>query len=338
MRELTRPLHERLKHHGSRGSNPSEFPTRIGRYALQGVLGHGAMGVVHRALDTVLGRTVAIKTIREELVLQEHIYTSYRRRFYNEASICGSLSHPNIVTLFDVGETEEGVPFLAMEYVPGASLAATRERFSLDQIMWFLAQLASAMDYAHGQDVIHRDIKPSNILIGEGQEVKITDFGVAKMLGSDFTRSQTVFGTPGYMSPEQVLGTPLTCSTDLFSLAVVAFELLSGETPFPGKDVHSILYKLVHADPVFPSGLAKMQLDTTKWREVFAVALAKDPQQRCSTASEFVSGLVELVPGWLDPAIPEDSSASASDVGPFPSGSDESRQETLTLWRSCSKG
>ena len=334
MHELKRPLRGRQKHAGSRGSTPSAIPTRIGRYTLQGVLGRGAMGVVHRALDTVFGRTVAIKTIREELVLQERVYTSYRRRFYNEVNIFGSLSHPNIVTLYDIGETEDGVPFLAMEYLSGA-LATTSARYSLDQIMWLLEQLASALDYAHGQDVIHRDIKPSNILIGEGQEAKITDFGVAKMMGSDFTRSQTLFGTPGYMSPEQVLGTPLTRSTDLFSLGVVAFELLSGETPFPGKDVHSILYKLVHADPVHPSGLVKMQLDTTKWREVFAVALAKDPQRRCSTASEFVSWLVELVPGsWLGPAISEGSRASACDIRPALSGNDKSRQKTLTLWRS----
>jgi eukaryotic-like serine/threonine-protein kinase len=275
----------------------------IDRYELERVVGSGAMGVVYRATDRVLGRRVAIKTIRDEIVSRDRAYQSYKTRFYREASIFGSLSHANIVALYDVGETHEGVPFLAMEYVAGASLAELRKRgrrLTLDESMWLLAQLASGLDYAHANGVIHRDIKPSNILVGEGEEAKIADFGVAKLMGEEFTQSRTRFGTPGYMSPEQVLGRRLTKSVDLFSLGVVAFELLSGECPFPGEQVHTILYKLVHVDPVFPAALEALGLVPERWQEVFARALAKDPEERFPTASELVSSLVELFPGsWL---------------------------------------
>lgn len=274
--------------------------TSVRRYVIERVIGSGAMGIVYKARDRVLGRTVAIKTIRKELISKDSEYESYRDRFFQEARIFGSLSHPNIVALYDVGENDEGLPFLTMEYVPEVSLAELGSRLNLDQVMWLLAQLASAVDYAHSRDVLHRDIKPSNILLAEGDEAKIVDFGIAKLLGAEFTRSQTRFGTPGYMSPEQVVGKTLTRSTDIFSLAVVAFELLSGRKPFPGDDVSTVLYRIVHSDPILPSGLEATGLTVSKWQEVFGTALAKEPTRRYPTASELVSELVELCPGsWL---------------------------------------
>jgi serine/threonine-protein kinase len=284
---------------------PSGSVARQGtrRYVFESVIGSGSMGVVYKAVDRVLGRTVAVKTLRTEMLEGEAAWEACRARFHREACIFGSLSHPNIVTLYDVGETDEGVPFLAMEYVPGSSLGSLLKLGAwptLDRSMWILAQLASAIDYAHAQGVIHRDIKLSNILLDEGDEAKIVDFGVAKLLGSQFTRSQTQFGTPGYMAPEQVLGKTVTGSADIFSLGVVAFELLSRKSPFPGDSINSVLHKLVHADPIFPSGLEELGLVAEKWRDVFARALAKDPEARYKTASALVSSLVELFPGsWL---------------------------------------
>jgi serine/threonine-protein kinase len=324
MLDTTRLQRARAQFPGS----PNTAASGASRYVLEERIGSGAMGVVYRAQDRVLGRTVAIKTIREELVSRGPLYEAYRTRFHREASICGSLSHPNIVTLYDVGDTDEGVPFLAMEYVQGASLAEllkTGRRLTLDQSMWLLAQLASAIDHAHRQEVIHRDIKPSNILVGEGEEAKITDFGVAKLLGVEFTRSQTRFGTPGYMSPEQVLGTGLTGRTDIFSLGVVAFELLSGSTPFPGSDPHSVLYRIVHTEPVFPPDLASLGLVPAIWRDVFEKALAKDPEQRHATAAELVSDFVEIFPGsWLGDLISDQGSRQTP-------GFSGTSQETTTL-------
>jgi serine/threonine-protein kinase len=300
------------------------------RYAVESVLGSGSMGVVHRAFDNVLGRTVAIKTIRRELLARKELYRKYRTRFFREASIFGSLVHPNVVTLYDVGENEHGVPFLAMEYVAGGSLGALVARggrLSLDRTMWILAQLAQALDFAHERGVVHRDIKPSNILLREGDEAKLTDFGVAKILGSEFTRSQTRFGTPGYMAPEQVLGGAVTRKSDLFSLAVVAFELFSGRKPFPGRRVETIFYKLVHAEPVVPPDLASSGLIPEKWRDVFEKALAKEPRERYETASAFVSDLVELFPGsWLGHLM-------AGEPGDTPDRpADAESHETWTLW------
>ena len=162
-----------------------------------------------------------------------------------------------------------------------------------------VSQIASAVDYAHSKGVIHRDIKPSNLILYEGERVKVTDFGIAKLVDAEMTQSGTLLGTPSYMSPEQAMGDKLDGRSDIFSLGVCAFEMLSGEQPFPGTNVTSILYKLVHVDPIEPANLEMNGLVPQKWHEVFGRVLAKKPDDRYQTATDFVQDLEYCLGAWF---------------------------------------
>jgi TonB family protein len=276
-------------------------PSSIGRYQITGTLGFGAMGAVYRAFDPIIKRPLAIKTIRLDVPPQSPQHRGFIDRFYQEARISGTLSHPNIVTLFDIGE-EKGVPFLAMEYVEGrtiAELLESGERFRPERVLGLVSQVASALDYAHSQGIIHRDIKPSNLIVQEGDRLKVTDFGIAKAVDSEITQTGALLGTPSYMSPEQAMGETLDGRSDLFSLGVVAFEMLSGQQPFPGTNVTSILYRLVHVDPIEPADLEMNGLIPQKWREVFHRVLAKKPEARYPKASDFVQDLEYCLGTWF---------------------------------------
>jgi len=276
-------------------------PSTIGRYQITGTLGFGAMGAVYRAFDPLIKRTLAIKTIRLDVPRQSPQYHTFIQRFEQEARISGTLSHPNIVTLFDIGE-ENGVPFLAMEIVDGKTIAALLEegtRFKPEKVIGFMSQVAAALDYAHSRGVVHRDIKPSNLIVYESDKVKVTDFGIAKLADSELTHAGALLGTPSYMSPEQAMGDKLDGRCDIFSLGVVAFEMLSGQQPFPGANVTSILYRLVHVDPVEPPNLKMNGLVPEKWREVFHKVLAKKPEGRHQTASAFVQDLEYCLGAWF---------------------------------------
>ncbi|HEX9725545.1 MAG TPA: TonB family protein [Vicinamibacteria bacterium] len=279
-----------------------EVPSKVGRYAIVEAIGFGAMGAVYKAFDPLIKRTIAIKTIRLDIPPQSPHYRTFIERFYHEARISGTLSHPNIVTLFDIGETEDKVPFLAMEYVEGETVSDVLnegQRFRPEQVIGLVSQMAAAIDYAHAKGVIHRDIKPSNIIVHEGEKVKVTDFGIAKMVDSEITHSGSLLGTPSYMSPEQAMGESLDSRSDLFSLGVVAFEMLSGQQPFPGNNVTSILYKLVHADPVRPPNLEVLGLLPDKWHQVFSRILSKNPADRYETGAVFVSELELCLGSWF---------------------------------------
>ena len=288
---------------------PAEnIPQTIGRYQVQESIGYGAMGAVYKAFDPLIKRTLAIKTIRLDIPRQSPQYKSFIERFYHEARISGTLSHPNIVTLFDIGE-EAGVPFLAMEFVEGETISSILERgfrFPPEKVIGLISQIASAVDYAHSKGVIHRDIKPSNLILYEGERVKVTDFGIAKLVSAEITHSGTLLGTPSYMSPEQAMGDHLDGRSDIFSLGVCAFEMLSGEQPFPGTNVTSILYKLVHVDPIEPANLEMNGLVPQKWHEVFGKVLAKRPDDRYQTATDFVQDLEYCLGAWFG-AIGEDT-------------------------------
>ena len=228
-----------------------------GRYELIEQLGQGSMGTVHKARDPLLGRDVAIKQILVQPGEGPEA-TEFRERFFREARAAGRLSHPGIVTVFDVSE-HEGTPFLVMEYVAGRTL------------LWLLAkrrtnepgyracdvgiQLAEALDYAHRNGVIHRDIKPANILVTDDGRIKIADFGVAKLIESQLTVRGQLLGTPAFMAPEQFIGMPIDARSDLFSCGVVIYCMTTGEKPFAGDTVIGVQYKVMHTEPVEPRKL-----------------------------------------------------------------------------------
>jgi TonB family protein len=289
-------------------------PTTIGRYQVTGTLGSGAMGAVYKAFDPVIRRTLAIKTIRLDVPRDSPQYKTFIERFSMEARSWGKLSHPGIVTLFDGGE-ERGLPFLAMEFIEGRTIASILEegtRFKPERVVGLVSQVASALDYAHSRGVIHRDIKPSNLMVDANDQVKVTDFGIAKLADAEITHSGTLVGTPSYMSPEQAMGEKLDGRSDIFSLGVCAFEMLSGEQPFPGSNVTSILYKLVHVDPVEPADLEMNGLLPQKWREVFGKVLAKKPENRYQTATAFVRDLEYCLGSWFA-GLGQEAEAAASE-------------------------
>jgi len=323
-----------------------EVPPAIGRYQITGALGFGAMGAVYKAFDPLIKRTLAIKTIRLDIPPGSPQHRAFKERFYQEARISGTLSHPNIVTLFDIGEENE-VPFLAMEFVEGKTIGAVLEegtRFKPERVISLVSQVAAALDYAHSRGVVHRDIKPTNLIVNEADKVKVTDFGIAKLADTEITHAGALLGTPSYMSPEQAMGEKLDGRSDIFSLGVVAFEMLSGQQPFPGANVTSILYKLVHVDPVEPADLEMSGLVPQKWREVFHKVLAKKPESRYQTASAFVEDLEYCLGSWftglgteetvsLQVPVPDQSTVTvtipnmASPAVPAPN----EEQETLVL-------
>ena len=265
---------------------------RIGRYQIRGELGRGAMGVVYLAIDPAIGRQVAIKTIRIRDIHNEAQQQKLRERLFREARSAGVLSHPNIVTIYDMDE-DEGVAYIAMEFVNGPPLdkaLAGPMAVSGSETLRILRQCASALDYAHSRGVIHRDVKPGNIMLDEERSVKITDFGIAKITApSNTTETRSVTGTPSYMSPEQVQGLPVDGRSDQFSLAVIAYEILTGERPFHGEHLSTIVYRIVAEEPT-----EAHRINDALTRQIDAVlrrALAKKPENRFPNCASFVGAL-----------------------------------------------
>ena len=265
--------------------------TKAGRYELREELGRGAMGVVYRAHDPVIGRNVAVKAMhlsetgtgmsREQLV----------GRFQTEARAAGLLTHPNIVVIYDAGE-EQGLFYITMEMVEGRSLQTlldAHQLFPLPRVMKLMEQVCSALDFAHQHGVVHRDIKPANLMMTPDETVKITDFGTAKILQFGTAQTAHVMGTPSYMSPEQVKGKPVDGRSDIFSLGVILYELMTGEKPFPGQNITTVIYKIINEEPIPPRSL-----DSSIHPGLSAVisrALAKDPAMRFQSCHELLNAL-----------------------------------------------
>jgi len=282
----------------------------IGRYKILGELGRGAMGVVYRAMDPAIGRPVAIKTIQLAEVTNPQERDRLRERLLREAQAAGILSHPGIVAVYDVGQQGD-MAYIAMEFVNGVTL----EKMMLaptppdpESILDVLRQTAAGLDYAHRKGIIHRDIKPANVMMDEDGTVKITDFGVAKISTSQqLTQAGTVLGTPNYMSPEQIQGKGVDGRADQFSLAVIAYEMLTGEKPFAGEQLTTVLYKIVSENPPPPHNLNT----SLGWTVgvVLSKALAKGVAERYPSCTEFVAALetsLKTKKGWK--ALPHGAS------------------------------
>ncbi|MGW8208648.1 MAG: serine/threonine-protein kinase [Syntrophobacteria bacterium] len=233
----------------------SQSKPKLGRYEILEELGRGAMGIVYKGLDPKLDRLTAIKTIRFTDDFDEDQAAKIREQFYREAEVVAKLSHPNIVTIYDVGEDLD-LSYLAMEYLEGESLesyARKEQLLPIRKTIDVTAQVCDALGYAHGHGIVHRDIKPANIMILKNGLVKVTDFGIARATASSKTRTGVIKGTPYYMSPEQISGMKVDGRSDIFSLGIVFYQLLTGELPFGGENLAAIMYQITTVDPEPPT-------------------------------------------------------------------------------------
>lgn len=278
---------------------PAEAPTTLGRYQIAEELGRGAMGVVYLGVDPVIARPVAIKVVKESEYMTPAEVEQFHARFRHEAEAAGRLSHPDIVQIYDIGPN-----YLVMEYIEGRPLSAVMQAgavFTVRQVVALVQRAADAIDYAHKNGIVHRDIKPGNIMLVEDATLKVMDFGVARLDNSNLTAAGTVVGSVRYMAPEQMMGEKVDGRADVFSLAAVAYELVTAHPPFPGKTVTEVVSRVVRGGHV-PPRLAEPRLPAAADR-VFAKAFAPRPADRYARAVDFAREFAKAMKGALDLAI-----------------------------------
>ena len=271
-------------------------PQKLGKYEIRRQLGRGAMGIVYEGYDPFIQRTVALKTIRKELLDQERAQEMLAR-FQREAQAGGRLSHPNIVAIYDYGEDQD-TAYIAMEFIEGKELKelfSENARFTLPNVVDVMAQLLSALNYSHQHGVVHRDIKPANIIVMADGQVKIADFGIARLESSNLTQTGSILGTPNYMSPEQFMGQSVDGRSDLFSAGVILYQLLTGEKPFIGESTTTIMYQVLNNTPNAPSVL-NVQIPAA-FDGIIRKALAKRPPDRFQTGQEFIDAIKSAAEG-----------------------------------------
>jgi serine/threonine protein kinase len=290
---------------------------KLGRYEVVRELGKGAMGIVYLAKDPLIGRLVALKTIRAAMHADDDEAKEFQQRFIREAQAAGILNHPAIVTVHDIGQDDaSNTSFIAMEYVEGQNLKEVLNQgraLSFDQIADIVAQVAEALDFAHAKGIVHRDVKPANIILLDGYRAKITDFGIAKIASgaANLTTTGLFLGTPNYMAPEQVKGAPVDGRTDIFALGICLYECLTRRKPFGGDSLTSISYKIVH-EPFPPLHEINPQIPEA-FEEVVANCLAKDPAKRYQRARDLSNALRAVIrgdrptPRLTEPALAEET-------------------------------
>jgi len=272
-------------------SDDLEIKPTVGRYEILMELGRGAMGTVYKARDPKINRLLAIKTIRFSDEFEEDQLKEIKERFFTEAELAGKLSHPGIVAIHDIGEDYD-LTYMAMEFLDGDDLEKYCKKGSLlpmRKILDIIAETADALEYAHNNSVIHRDIKPANIMLLKIGTVKVTDFGIAKSMSASKTRSGIILGTPNYMSPEQIMGRQIDARSDIFSLGVVFFQLLTGELPFTGDNMNSLFYKITQEKHASPHTINPKVIKPCE--QIIDKALAKNPDHRFQKASNFAKYL-----------------------------------------------
>jgi serine/threonine protein kinase len=297
------------------------IPRKLGRYVIIREIGRGAMGVVYKAHDPVIEREVAIKAIQIAFEVTPEEKGVFLSRFNREAKAAGKLSHPNIVTIFDVDEDKEtGTPFIVMEFLEGTTIsevASSGVLLPLEDVNNMIIQLADALNYAHNEGVVHRDIKAANILVLSGMKVKIMDFGIARLPSSDLTQSGQFIGTPNYMSPEQIEGkSQVDGRSDLFSLGVIFYMLLTGERPFSGDSFNTVSYRIVNVHHVPPRTLNPNVPEV--YNAILTRLLAKDPEERYQTGSELVADVKKLMANISEIEELRESDLESTIAGPPP--------------------
>jgi len=264
----------------------AKMPEKLGRYEVVRELGKGAMGVVYEGKDPNIGRRVAIKTARREVVEASGMADEMMERFLREAQAAGALNHPNIITIYDAAE-ENGMAYIAMEFLEGGDLGdiiESKRKLSMEEIVEIGANICEALEVAHSQGVVHRDIKPANILMPTDKPLKVADFGIAHVSDSNLTQDGALIGTPHYMSPEQFMGQKLDGRSDLFSVGNILYELTTGEKPFGGEALSTVMHHVIKTDPVNPTELNFAVPDALA--QVIMTSLSKRP------AGRYVSGQV----------------------------------------------
>lgn len=318
-------------------SNRKPDRDSLGKYKLVETLAEGGMGVVYKGFDPSIERVVALKTIHKFL-LDGDKGQEMLARFKREAQAAGKLAHPNVVTIYEYG-VDDGTPFIAMEFIEGRELTdhiKKGERFELERIADIMEQCLDALHYCHSHGIIHRDLKPSNIILLADGAVKITDFGIARVEASQLTQTGAVMGTPSYMSPEQFMAQRIDARSDLFSAAAILYELVTGERPFPGKEIITIMHNVLNTSVI---DATRLNVHLPKCFDAFFQrALAKQPRDRFQSAKDFAQALeLALENKFVWQEVPEEAitgTAISDDAATVRAGGSETASRaTRRRWR-----